>query len=43
MFTRLSLKPALLGAAGLLGIAVAFSTASAEARPGDRAQRPHAL
>jgi hypothetical protein len=42
MFTRLSLKPALLGAASLLSVAVALGSASAEARPGDRAERPHA-
>jgi hypothetical protein len=40
MFTRHSHKP-LLGAAGLLIIMVALGSAGAEARPGDRAQRPH--
>src|SRR5262245_5287499 len=41
MFTRPSLKPALLGAASLLGIVVVLGSANADARPGDRAQRPH--
>src|ERR1700752_1594207 len=41
MSPRLSLKSALLGAASLLSVAVALGSASAEARPGDRAERPH--
>lgn len=42
MFTQSSLKPALLMAAGLLSVGLALGSFTAQAGPGDRAQRPHA-
>ncbi len=42
MFTHSSPKPTLLAASGVLSVVLALGSISAQARPGDHAQRPHA-
>ena len=42
MSTHSSLKPALLTAAGLLSLVLSLGSVTAEPRPVDHAQRPHA-